>query len=43
MKILSGHFNAKVEQESIFKPTIENESLHHVSNDSGVKIINFAT
>ena len=42
MKILSGDFNAKVGQENIFKPTAENESLHQVSNDNGVKITNFA-
>ena len=28
--------------ESIFKPTIENESLHQDSNDIGVRIVNFA-
>jgi len=28
MKILLGDFNAKVWRESIFKPTIGNESLH---------------
>jgi hypothetical protein len=28
MKILLGGFNAKVGRENIFKPTIENESLH---------------
>jgi hypothetical protein len=42
MKILLEDFNAKVERESIFKPTIGNESLHQDSNDNGVKIINFA-
>jgi hypothetical protein len=40
MKILLGDFNVKVGRENIFKPTIGNESLHEVSNDSGV---NFAT
>ena len=43
MKILLGEFNAKVEREDIFKPTIGNESLHQHSNDNGVRIINFAT
>jgi hypothetical protein len=43
MKILLGDFNAKVGRENIFKPTIGNESLHQVSNDNGVRIINFAT
>jgi hypothetical protein len=43
MKILLGDFKAKVGIENIFKPTIWNESLHQVSNDNGVKIVNFAT
>jgi len=43
MKILLGDFNAKVEKENIFKPTIGNESLHQDSNDSGVRIVNFTT
>ena len=42
MKILLGDFNAKVEREKIFKPTIGNESLHQGSNDNGVRIVNFA-
>ena len=28
MKILLGDFNAKLEREDIFKPTIGNESVH---------------
>ena len=43
MKNLLGDFNAKVRRENIFKPTIGNESLHKVSNDNGVRIVNFAT
>ena len=43
MKILLGHFNAKVGREKIFKPTIGNKSLHQYSNDNGVRIVNFAT
>jgi endonuclease/exonuclease/phosphatase family metal-dependent hydrolase len=43
MNILLGDFNAKVGREGIFKPTIGNESLHEISNDNGVKIVNFAT
>jgi hypothetical protein len=43
MKIVSADFNAKVERENIFKPTLENESIHQVRNDNDVKIINFAT
>ena len=42
MKILLGDFNAKVGRENIFKPTIGNESRHQVSNDNGVRIVNFA-
>jgi len=29
--------------EVIFNPTIGNESLHQVSNDNGVRIVNSAT
>jgi exonuclease III len=43
MKILVGDFNANVEREDIFKPTIENESLHEISNDNGIRLVNFAT
>jgi exonuclease III len=42
-KILLGDFNAKVGREDIFKPTIGNESLHKISNDNGVRLVNFAT
>jgi hypothetical protein len=40
---LLGYFNAKVGREDIFKPTIGNESLHEISNDNGVRVVNFAT
>jgi hypothetical protein len=43
MKILMGDFNAKVGRKDIFKPIIGNESLHEVSNDNGVRVVNFAT
>jgi hypothetical protein len=43
MKILIGDFNTKVVREDIFKPTIEYESLHKISNDNGVRLVNFAT
>jgi hypothetical protein len=43
MKILLGNFNAKVGREDIFKPPIGNESLHEISNDNGIRIVNFAT
>jgi hypothetical protein len=34
-------FNAG--KEDIFKLTIWNESLHEISNDNGVRLVNFAT
>ena len=43
MKLLLGDFNAKLGRGNIFKPTIGNESLHHDSNDNGVRILNFVT
>jgi endonuclease/exonuclease/phosphatase family metal-dependent hydrolase len=43
MKILLGDFNAKVGREDIFKPTIGKESLHKISDDNGVRLVNFAT
>ncbi|PNF22033.1 hypothetical protein B7P43_G10579 [Cryptotermes secundus] len=43
MKILLGYFNAKVGWENIFKPTAGNESLHEISNDNGVRVVNFVT
>jgi hypothetical protein len=42
-KILLGDFYAKVGKEDIFKSTIGNESLHEISNDNGVRVVNFAT
>jgi hypothetical protein len=42
-KILLGDFNAKVGREDIFKTTIGNESLHEISNNNGVRVVNFAT
>jgi hypothetical protein len=41
MKILLGDFNAKVGWENIFKPTKGNKSLHEVSNDNEVRVVNF--
>jgi hypothetical protein len=43
MKILLGDFSAKVGRYGIFKLTIWNESLHKISNDNGVRLVNFAT
>jgi hypothetical protein len=42
-KILIGDFSAKVGREDIFKPTIRNQSSHEISNENGVRLINFAT
>jgi hypothetical protein len=43
MKILLGNFDAKVGREDTFKPTIGNESSHEISNDNGIRVVNFAT
>jgi exonuclease III len=43
MKMLLRDFNAKVGRENIFNPTIGNESLHKISNDNGVRVVNFST
>jgi len=43
MKILLGDFNTKVGGETIFRPTIGNESLHQHSNDNDVRIVTFDT
>jgi hypothetical protein len=43
MNIFLGDFNAKLCREDIFKPTIANESLHEISDDNGVRLVNFAT
>jgi hypothetical protein len=42
MKILLGDFSAKVGREDISKPTIGNESLHEISNDNGVRLVNLS-
>jgi hypothetical protein len=41
--ILLGDFNAKVGRADFFKQKIGNESLHGISNDNGVRVVNFAT
>jgi hypothetical protein len=43
MKILLGDFNLKVGRKNIFKLTIGNERSHEISNDNGVRVVNFAT
>jgi hypothetical protein len=42
-KILLGDFNANEGREDIFKPTIWNESLHEISYDNAIRVVNFAT
>jgi hypothetical protein len=42
VEILLGYFNSKVGKEDIFKPMIGTESLHEISYDNGVKVVNFA-
>jgi hypothetical protein len=39
MKIILGDFNEKAGKENIFKPMIGNESLHEISNDNGVRVV----
>jgi hypothetical protein len=43
IKIQLGDFNAKAGKEDIFQSTIGNQSLHNISNDNGVRLVNFAT
>jgi hypothetical protein len=43
VKILLGDFKAKVGREVIFKLTMGKEILHEIINDSGVRVVNFAT
>jgi hypothetical protein len=43
MKILLGDFRDEDGKQDIFKATIENESLHEINNDNGVRVVNFAT
>lgn len=39
MKIIIGDINAKISQETLYRPTIGKDSLHRVSNDNGIKLI----
>jgi hypothetical protein len=43
MTILLGDFDAKVGREDIFKPTVGNESLYEISNNNGVRAVNYPT
>jgi hypothetical protein len=42
-EIFLGHFIVEVSREDIFKPTIENESLHEVNNHNGAGAVNFVS
>jgi hypothetical protein len=42
-KIILSDCNAKVRREDIFKPKIGNKSMHEISNDNAVRVVNFAT
>jgi hypothetical protein len=41
-KILLGYFNAQVSRED-FQTDQRNESLLAINNDSGIRVVNFAT
>jgi hypothetical protein len=44
IKSMFGDFNAKIDREGIFTPTIRNESLHKItcSNYKGARVVAFA-
>jgi hypothetical protein len=43
MNILLGDFSAKIDTADIIRPTVGNKRLHKISNDNGVRVVNFAT
>jgi endonuclease/exonuclease/phosphatase family metal-dependent hydrolase len=43
VRILLGDFYVKVGRENVFKPTVGSESLHEISNNNGVRVVNLAT
>ncbi|XP_008181820.1 uncharacterized protein LOC103309055 [Acyrthosiphon pisum] len=42
IKIVLGDLNAKVGKETVFRPIIGSHSLHEVTNDNGLRLIDFA-
>jgi hypothetical protein len=42
IQVLLGGLGAKVGREDIFKPTLGNENLLEISNDNGIRVVNFA-
>jgi hypothetical protein len=43
VKIIIGDLNAKTDKEDSYRPTIGKYSAHTKSNDSGIRLINFAS
>ncbi|KAJ9589104.1 hypothetical protein L9F63_017608 [Diploptera punctata] len=43
IKIILGDLNTQIGKEGMYKPTIGTNSLHTVSNDNGIRLINFAS
>jgi hypothetical protein len=43
MTTVLGDFSVDVRKEYILKPTVGNERLHEISNDNGVRVVNYAT
>ncbi|CAI6358159.1 unnamed protein product [Macrosiphum euphorbiae] len=43
MKILVGDFNAQIGREPLYRSIIGIESLHLISNNNGMRVINFAS
>jgi hypothetical protein len=42
-KIIIGDMNAKVGKKQIYRPVIGKHRLHKMSNDNGMRLINFAS
>ena len=42
VKIIIGDLNAKIGQEEMYRPITGMYSLHSLSNDNGIRLINFA-